>query len=274
MLQGQGIDLEYVSLPSSAGVQQQVAAGGVNIGTGGFVDPIRAIDKGGDLALLRTTTVPPPYQLMAKASIKTVADLRGKTISIGGAQDITRIYLERMLAPSEVKPSSYDKVYAGATAARFAALMSGAVDAALLTSPFNFRAASAGFVSLGVTADFVKDFPFTGISVNRSWGLAHQELLLRFLKAYQLAELWFEDPANRVEAVDLLANSSKSDRGDADRTYDFYRQIKAYDPVGALDPQQLGTLIGILKQLGQIEGDADFKRFYDPQLSTLAAKVH
>ena len=210
---------------------------------------------------------------MAKPSIRTLTDLRGKTISIGGAQDITRIYLERMLAPAGVTPGSYDKVYAGATAARFAALQSGAVDAALLTSPFNFRAESAGFVSLGITAEFVRDFPFTGISVNRAWGRQHQDLLIRFLKAYRQAVQWFEDPANRAEAVDLLATASKSDPKDADRTYDFYRRIKAYDATGALDPTQIAALLTILKQLGQIEGNTDPTRFIDPQLSTLAGKL-
>ena len=61
----------------------------------------------------------PPYALLAKPAIKRWSDLKGKTISIGGPKDITRIYLERMAMPNGVKPGDYDTVFAGATSARF-----------------------------------------------------------------------------------------------------------------------------------------------------------
>ncbi len=60
-------------------------------------------------------------------------------ISVGGAKDITRVYAERMLAAHGLKPSDYDFIYAGATTARAQALLSGAVDAAILLPPANFQ---------------------------------------------------------------------------------------------------------------------------------------
>ena len=89
-----------------------------------------------------------------------------KTISVGGAKDITRIFLERMLAPNGVNPGAFDMVFAGATSARFSALQVGAVDAALLTSPFSFHAQAAGFTNLGLTTQYVQDLPFSGTIVN------------------------------------------------------------------------------------------------------------
>ena len=47
----------------------------------------------------------PPYAILAKPAIKRITDLKGKVVSIGGVKDITRIYLERMLAPNGVKPA-------------------------------------------------------------------------------------------------------------------------------------------------------------------------
>ena len=47
--------------------------------------------------------------------------------SLGGPKDITRIYVERMLAPHGIKPGEFDMVFAGATAARAQALLGGAV---------------------------------------------------------------------------------------------------------------------------------------------------
>src|SRR5262249_31592219 len=59
----------------------------------GLVDPIRAIEKGAPIAIVRFESQSPPYALVAKPNIKSLRDLRGKVISLGGAKDITRIYV-------------------------------------------------------------------------------------------------------------------------------------------------------------------------------------
>src|SRR5439155_11676493 len=118
---------------SNAASIQQLAAGSLNISpSAGLVDPIRAIEKGAALAIVRILLQAPPYALLAKPTVKSIADLKGKTIIIGGAKDITRIFVERMLAAKGLKAGDYDFVFAGATSARFSALQAGAVDAAIL----------------------------------------------------------------------------------------------------------------------------------------------
>ena len=83
---------------SNASVIQQLAAGSYAVApTAGMVDPIRAVDKGAPVALVRIVIQSPPYALLAKSTIKSLKDLKGKTIMIGGAKDITRIFTERML---------------------------------------------------------------------------------------------------------------------------------------------------------------------------------
>src|ERR1700719_3134498 len=146
-------DLIYV--PASAAVIQQLAAGSLDVTMStGLVDPIRAVDQGAALALARFEVQAPPYAMMAKSNIKSLKDLKGKVISVGGAKDITRTYAERMLAPHGLKPGDYDFVYAGATTARAQALLGGAVDAAILLPPSNFQIESAGYNDLGLTIDY------------------------------------------------------------------------------------------------------------------------
>src|SRR6202030_2868719 len=82
-------DLIYV--PASAAVIQQLAAGSLDVTMStGLVDPIRAVDQGAALALARFEVQAPPYAMMAKSNIKSLKDLKGKVISVGGAKDITR----------------------------------------------------------------------------------------------------------------------------------------------------------------------------------------
>src|SRR5262245_17432889 len=169
------LKLDQVVIQSSAALSQQLTAGSIDLALStGLADPIRAIDKGSPIAIIRIELQAPPYAILAKPAIKRWADLKGKIISIGGPKDITRIYLERMAGPNGLKPSEYDTVFAGATSARFSALQSGAVDAAILLPPFNFYAESAGFTNLGNTIDYAKELPFSGTVLGRAWASAHK----------------------------------------------------------------------------------------------------
>jgi NitT/TauT family transport system substrate-binding protein len=256
----EGLDIDFVYAQSNAAVIQQLTAGSTNVATNaGLVDPIRAIDKGAPIALVRIEIQAPPYALMAKPGIRRIADLKGKTIMVGGAKDITRLFADRMLAPNGVAAGDFDYVFAGATNARFSALQSGAVDAALLTAPFNFYAESAGFSNLGFAFDYVKDMPFAGMAVNRAWASAHPQLAEKFVRVFVKNVAWFEDEANRAEAVDLMVVFSRLKREDVERAYDFLRAKHLFEPTGKVSRAKLKTVVDALRALGDI-GDLPVDR--------------
>jgi NitT/TauT family transport system substrate-binding protein len=268
-----GIELDLIAAPSSSAVQQWIASGSTMIGISGLVDPLRAIDKGAKVSLVRIESQTAPYSLMAKPAIKGIADLRGKTISLGGAADITRTYFERMVVSKGIKRGDYDPIYAGATAARFAALQAGVVDAAILQPPFSFRAGEDKFNNIGYAADYVKEFPFTGYVVNTDWGRKNKPVLVNFLNGVARSIDWFNDDAHRNEAIDILVKESGLERNDVAMTYDLFRKIKIYDHKGAVNSASIGNLVKTLKDTGDIAGSADAARFIDPELGNLAAQT-
>ncbi len=268
-----GVALDLVAAPSSAAAVQQLAAGSANLESGGLVDPLLAIDKGAKIAVLRVETQVAPYSLWAKPAIKSIAELRGKLISIGGAKDITRIYLERTLIPNGVKPGEYDLIFAGTTAARFAALSSGAVDASLLVPPFSFAAKKIGLSHLADVASYARDLPFTGYATNIAWGSTHKSLLLGFLKAMAEGADWFNDDANRNEAIDILVKRSGMSRADVAATYAYYRQLHIFDHRGSIESATVANLIKAMQQMHDFDGPRDIGRFIDPEITGLAAQV-
>jgi NitT/TauT family transport system substrate-binding protein len=250
------LKIDLVFSQSNASVIQQLAAGSYSVApSAGMVDPIRAIDKGAPVALVRIVIQAPPYALLARREITKIEDLKGKTISIGGAKDITRIFTERMLEPHGLKSGDYDYVFAGATSARFSALNSGAVDAALLTVPFNFYAESAGFTNLGFTFDYLPDMPFAGMAVNRAWANANSDALKRFLAAYTKAVVWFDDPNNREAAVRIQTDTSKIARDDVERAYVFLHDKNLFEPTGMVSKRKVGNVIDALRNLGDLPAD-------------------
>jgi NitT/TauT family transport system substrate-binding protein len=262
-------DIVYVQ--SSAALVQQVAAGslGISISTG-LADPLRAVGMGAPVAVLRIEVQAPPYDLVAKPSIKTLADLKGKLISLGGPKDITRIYVERMLAPSGIKRGDFDMVFAGATTARAAALMAGAVDAAILLPAFNFQAIQKGFHSLGLTVDYVKDLPFSGMAVNVPWAQAHKDMLAKVMRAENRSIAWFEDGANRAEAVQILQSESHLSEDDTEKAYDFFRNGHFFEPTGKVSRAKLAALAKAMESLGDLPGALDVDKAMLPGITQVS----
>jgi ABC-type nitrate/sulfonate/bicarbonate transport system substrate-binding protein len=261
------LTVENIAIPSSAAVMQQLAAGAVNIGTTGLADALRGADKGAPARVLRVEIGPSPYEVMYAPNVKTWADLRGKTVMIGGVKDITRIYFEDMARANGLKSGEYDYIYAGATAARFAALASGSIAATILVPPFNFKAMGAGFNSLGASATYTKNVPFTGYTVNIDWAKKNKPAIRKMLDLYNRGIDWLYDPKNKDEAVAILVKSLKADPKDAADTYDYFIKLKVFDRDEDVAKSGIENLIKILKDQGEIEGSTDISRFYDPSLT-------
>jgi len=267
----ENIKVDLIFAQSNASVIQQLAAGSYNVApSAGMVDPIRAVAHGASVALVRIVIQAPPYALLAKPGIAKIEELKGKTIIIGGPKDITRIFTERMLAPHGLKTGDYDYVFAGATSARFAALKSGAVDAALLTMPFNFFAESEGYRNLGFTFDYLPQMPFAGMAVNRDWAAAHPDLVRRFLDAYNKGVAWFDDPANHEAAVALQLQVSKIDKGDIEKAYAFLHDKHLFEPTGKVSEKSVAAVIDALRGLGDFPGDFKPDRVLLPGITQIS----
>jgi len=265
------IKVDLVFVQSNAQVVQQLAAGSFSIAaSAGMVDPVRAIDKGAPVALVRIVIQAPPYALLAKPAIKKIEELKGKTISIGGAKDITRIYTERMLVPHGLKFGDYDYVFAGATSARFAALKSGAVDAALLTMPFNFFAETAGYNNLGFTFDYLPDMPFAGMAVNRPWAETHADVLKRYLDAYGQGVAWFDDPKNREAAVRMQMETSNIKQEEVEQAYTFLHDKNLFEPSGKVSKKEVDSVIDALRDLGDLSPDFKIDRLLLPGITQIS----
>ena len=103
-----GVLVELVASQSASAATMQAAAGSAQMSVGGMTEVMLGIDHGAKLDLLRIETDVGPYSLFAKRSIKSIKDLRGKTVIVGGPKDVTLVYFERMAAANGLTLGSYD----------------------------------------------------------------------------------------------------------------------------------------------------------------------
>jgi ABC-type nitrate/sulfonate/bicarbonate transport system substrate-binding protein len=170
-------------------------------------------------------------------------------VSVDEAKGTTMVYFSKMLAGNGMTRKDVDFIYAGATAARFAALESGAAAAAMVTAPQLFRAMADGFVNLGYDTEYAGDVPFTGDLVNRAWATDNKATAKKFLAAYAKAIGWFDDDKNRAEAVDILLAVTKMNKDDIASSYDLLRKLKYFDPSDEVSMTKVGNFYNALHEL-------------------------
>jgi NitT/TauT family transport system substrate-binding protein len=265
-----GIDLDVIYVPTASGLVQQLSAGSLDIVADvGVVEPIHAVEKGAPVGLLRIIGQVSAYEMLAKPDIASIKDLKGKTICIGGLSDINRVYLERIMQANGLRDGDYDITVVGNTAGRFAALKSGAVDATMLAPPVNFFAEDAGFRSVGMIMDYAGDLPFSGTDVSLAYAGAHRDTLVKLLTVLDKSVAWFDDTANRDEAVDILTREMKSPRAPVERSYDYLRKIGYFAPSNGISRARMQNLINTMKALGDIKSDITPDKIVVPGLTRL-----
>jgi NitT/TauT family transport system substrate-binding protein len=266
----EGIKLDLIYVPTAPGLVQQLAAGSLDIVADvGVVEPIHAVERGAPVAIMRIMGQVPPYEMLAKPTIGSIKDLKGKTICIGGLVDINRVYLERIMTANGLHDGDYDITVIGNTAGRFAALKSGAADATMLAPPVNFFAEDAGFHSIGMILTYAGDLPFSASDVSLAYARGHLDTLKKLLAVLDKSVAWFNDPANREEAVDILVREMKSPRPPVERSYDFLRKIDYFAPNADVSRKRLQSLIEAMKALGDIKGGITPQRAVMPDLAHL-----
>jgi NitT/TauT family transport system substrate-binding protein len=259
-------DIIYVPTPS--GLMQQLAAGSLDTVEIGVVEPIHAIARGAPVAILRIMGAVPPYEMVA--DVKTVKELKGKTIVIGGLVDINRVYLDRIMEGNGLHNGDYDITTVGNTPGRFAALKSGSADATMLAAPFNFFAEAAGFHNVGLILDYAHDLPFGSTDVSLAYAKDHRDTLQRLLNVIEQASVWFNDTNNREAAVNILLKVMKSDqRDDVAKSYDYMRRIGYFEPKGIVSRKSIATVEKEMAAIGDSAENVPFEKLVLPGLTKI-----
>jgi NitT/TauT family transport system substrate-binding protein len=260
-----GLKPDVIVTGSSAANAQQLTAGSVDIGEISTTQVIEAILGGAPIVSFINRTNNAPYLIIGKKGLSSISQLRGKTIIVGGPNDVTLVFMNTVLAAYKMKPDDVIYTFAGGTGERFAALLSGTVDAAILLPPFSFRASSAGYPILDRVQKYFPVFPFDTFSVRTDFAKKSPDVVTAFAKSILQGVAWLYNPANRSKAISILADESNVSADDAAKTYDFFiTQAQYYNRTGIMSNSDLAPVIASLLKTDQLKPPApDPARFYD-----------
>jgi len=250
----EGLDVESNFLGSVSAIVQQIIGNSIDVGFTTAETAIRAADKGGDVIILGETVNKWPYSFMAAKNIKKPQDLKGKKVILAEPkQDLVYLW-DDWLRENGMKPNDVDQVFDGATPDRYAALVNGAVQAAVVSQPFDFKAIQEGYTQLFDTSYMKKHYSFVVIAARRKWTHDNPKVAAAFMRAVGKAIAWWDDPKNKEEAIDILQKVSKQDRALITKTYDYYHdKVHPYPKDAKLQPDGFKNLLDALVEANQIK---------------------
>jgi ABC-type nitrate/sulfonate/bicarbonate transport system substrate-binding protein len=136
------------------------------------------------------------HTLVARPQIKSIADLKGKTIAvtIGAADDFVARHLIRRAGHD---PRDFAFVNMGGSDTRFPALHAGSIEATPLSLPFFIVAKRQGFTLLGSAAD-VFDMATVGIGTSTRKVQQEREQVKKMLRAQLETLRWIKGQKSEV----------------------------------------------------------------------------
>ena len=225
-----GLDADIILTGSPVSAVQQIVSRSIDIGHPTLYVAVNALAHDADMTLVGCIVNTLPYSMIAPPEIKSVKDLVGKKIVLGFRTDTQTLMWREWVKSQGVNPEDIDQIYDPQAANRYAALASKHAHAALLNAPFDLRARAEGNQILLEFGPISKGYAMAVAATRPDYLKANPDIVRGYLKATQEAIDWLYDPANKTEAIAILAKDTKQDLAIAGATYDDYvLHLKPYD---------------------------------------------
>jgi ABC-type nitrate/sulfonate/bicarbonate transport system substrate-binding protein len=191
-------------------------------------------------------------RLIASPDIKSIADLKGRTLGVDAETTGYALAMYDLLAVNGLPPGSYSLERTGGTTFRVKALSEGKIAATMVSSPQEIIPEQKGFRRLGDVQPMIGAYQALSGVARRSWAAREGDALRAYIRAYVEANDWLADPAHRAEAVAVyLAHVPNSTADVAQTAWDimltrnegFQRKAK-FDPAGAAKVLEIRSQYG------------------------------
>jgi ABC-type nitrate/sulfonate/bicarbonate transport system substrate-binding protein len=206
-----GIEIELVNTPNSDVMRNGLAKGEYQIAQGGVDNAVAMVELAKADAVIVTGGDNGYNHIFVQPEINSLADLRGKAVVVDAPNTAFALLLYKALKDNGLNKGDYAVKPVGATTARLEAMTKDKANAAaaVLNPPFTFRAKEAGLKDMGPATKTIGAYQSDGAFVMRDWAKANSDTLVRYIRAYVEGRRWALDPANKEEAVALLAERLK-----------------------------------------------------------------
>ena len=252
-----GLDIEASSIDGSARLHQAMVAGSIDIALGAGTD-IAFIAKGSPekgVGVMATEPLNMALVVRNDEPIKSVADLKGKTIGVTSVGSLTDWFARQINFREGWSEAQGAKIAAlGSADGTRSALIAGNIDALVgsVEGGLTLEASDRGRV-LFTFADFVKPFITHAIYARNALIASHPDALRRFLKGwYETVAFAKAHKADTLRITKPLLNAPESV---ASKVFDI--EMPMFPTDGHYDPKALAVVVKSLVDTGQMDAKTD-----------------
>jgi ABC-type nitrate/sulfonate/bicarbonate transport system substrate-binding protein len=196
---------------------------------------------------------------MAQPQIRSIADLKGKSVAVNAVGSPTDFTMQEILQRHGLTAyRDVTFVAIGNSSQRFTALASGNVHSALVSPPFNLKAMEMGYRKLADAADYVK-WPQTGLATRDDKIAQDREEVLKMIRAAVKGLKFMLVQREYVQSK--MMQMFRLSQEEAAKTYEIVRNEGVF--IGFLSNEAEREVISIAKRAANVTEDIPPERIFD-----------
>jgi NitT/TauT family transport system substrate-binding protein len=226
-----------------------------------YQSAIRSAISGLPVRVISTLMTKQTFFLFSQREIRRVQDLKGKRIAISNFASSTDSSARAALKHHGLEAMRDATLIAmGDTGVRFQALLSGAIEAAILTPPYTVMAEKKGLNNLVWLGDILGDVPSNGLSTTVKTLKENSEQVHRMLRASVRSMIYTREHKQEVLPI-LLKEFPGLDGDTLAGTLDFY--VKAMSRDGRVGEGVVRELINEQRELLNVKNEISLNQVSD-----------
>ncbi|MGZ3281399.1 MAG: ABC transporter substrate-binding protein [Xanthobacteraceae bacterium] len=253
----EGLDVKIEVYDGSEKIFHDLRAGTHQIAIASIESVIAEAYKGGTLRIVAGIAKRPPHFIIAQPEIKTLADLKGKTIGVVSMHEGTTFFVADIAKAGGFALGDVKVEAVGGSPTRARLLRERKIDMGLQPYPLSYEAEAQGFTNLGAMAKLVPDYQFVSVMVDENWASKNRRVLAGFLKALRRGtEYMFAHPD---ESAELGAKELRTSPAFARRALEDTLSMDIMARDLSLADASLRRVFSIMQQAGVLGRDLPFE---------------
>jgi NitT/TauT family transport system substrate-binding protein len=253
----EGLDVKIEVYDGSEKIFHDLRAGTHQIAIASIESVIAEAYKGGTLRIVAGIAKRPPHFIIAQPEIKTLADLKGKTIGVVSMHEGTTFFVADIAKAGGFALGDVKVEAVGGSPTRARLLKERKIDMGLQPYPLSYEAEAQGFTNLGAMAKLVPDYQFVSVMVDENWASKNRRVLAGFLKALRRGtEYMFAHPD---ESAELGAKELRTSPAFARRALEDTLSMDIMARDLSLADASLRRVFSIMQQAGVLGRDLPFE---------------
>ena len=241
LLKKYDLDLELVYVAAGAPAYAAILSGDVEVELAGASGFVRAIAQGNkEVAFIAGIKNVLTHSILAKPEFKKAENLKGKKVGVTRIGSNPHYFALQALRHYGIDPRDITFIQTGGAPETFAALVSGNIDAGVLTAPTDAQALALGFHYIVYGPDLRIPYAATTFVTRRAVIAKRPQVVGRFLRA--MAEAAMILHTDREFTYKVLGKQLRlDDRKILDAAYNS--EIKVLEPRLVIKPEALQAIL-------------------------------